>query len=348
GTIQNQVMGVKFSGFREQNQISVLLLDTDQKPYPDGLAVRFEHQQLGGTTISTPLAPDTASCMQAHGCIAFIGQTASPIDKPDSTGLASVNLNSGTAAGPVAIGVTASAGHRDRNFTVNNIAIVGAKASGGHISVDCTPKNVPGLSDSDCSNSFYAGDGSTVTCTVFLADRFNNVLGVATRADFRTEIGSAGPPVSTLDYDPTKGGDQTAQLGHASDSVLVTGYRVPIDVTPLPFEHNETFDSGCGVTQHNPRDGLGTVIVATQGEEGFVDLNGNGVYDQGEPFIDSGEPFVDENDNNTWDPGEPFIDVNQNGHWDGPNGAWDSDTVIWAETRVTYSSEPAEVRWLNP
>src|SRR5262249_46723301 len=46
---------------------------------------------------------------------------------------------------------------------------------------------------------------------------------------------------------------------------------------------------------------------------------------------------VDENDNNQYDVGEPFIDVNQNQMYDGPNGKWDSDTVIWAETRILYT-----------
>jgi hypothetical protein len=45
------------------------------------------------------------------------------------------------------------------------------------------------------------------------------------------------------------------------------------------------------------------------GEESLVDLNGNGVYDPGEPFIDMGEPCVDVNENGQWDPGEPFFDT---------------------------------------
>src|SRR5262249_21598852 len=173
-------------------------------------------------------------------------------------------------------------------FTVQNISIVGAKASGAHISLDCNKKNIPALADSNCTNSFYDGSDATIACTVFLADRFNNVLGVATRADFRTEAGSAGPPVSTKDFDPSKGGDQSADLGHATDSVLVTGYQIPLNVPPIAGEFSLSYDSGhCGVIEHNPRDGLSTVIAAVQGEEGFVDLNGDGVYNLGEPFIDS-------------------------------------------------------------
>ena len=50
----------------------------------------------------------------------------------------------------------------------------------------------------------------------------------------------------------------------------------------------------------------------------------------------------DVNDDGVWQPGEPFIDVNMNGLYDGPNGKWDADTVIWAETRILYSGIAAE------
>jgi hypothetical protein len=41
--------------------------------------------------------------------------------------------------------------------------------------------------------------------------------------------------------------------------------------------------------------------------------------------------------------GEPFVDINKNGVYDGPNGHWDADTVIWAETRIVYTgyADPA-------
>jgi hypothetical protein len=108
-----------------------------------------------------------------------------------------------------------------------------------------------------------------------------------------------------------------------------------------------------GTPIFNPRDGLSTIIVMARGEEGFVDQNGNGVYDTGEPFIDLGEPYVDMNDNGKYDVGEPFWDTNSDGSYEGPNGSWDADTVIWAETRVLYTGPPVGgglpfSRWLTP
>lgn len=343
-SVQNPVMGVKYSGFNEQNAISVLLLDTEQKPYPDGLQVEFQHPPLGGSQISTPWT-DGNGCA-APACLRYLGATESPPDKPDTAGLAKVNLYSGTAAGPVSIQVRATAAGVTRTFTVQNIAVVGAKAA--HISVACTPLNVPAFIYDDCTNSFYGGPDALITCTVFLADRFNNVVGIPTRAEFRSEAGSGFSSVLTAGYDPVKGGDQTPDLGHANATISVSGYKLPADVAALPGEFSLSYDSGCGNKQHNPRDGLATVMVAVQGEELFVDRNGNGVYDAGEPFVDQGEPFVDENDDNVQSGDEYFIDVNQNGVWDGPNGVWDGDAVIWAEARVLYTGLPAypASRWL--
>ncbi len=340
GVIQNPVMGVKYSGWNEQNQISVLLLDTQQKPYPDGLNVRFEHQQLGGSTISTPWTPDTGTCLQANYCLGYLGQTTSPAGAPDTQGMAYVNLYSGTAAGLVAIKVTATAGGITSNYTIQNIAIVGAKASGAHISLECGPKNIPALAfDHDCVNTYYSGPESPIQCKAYFADRFNNVLGRAILATFSSEAGAAGPPAFTAQYDPTKSEDQTANLGFASDTVSVTGYKLPEEVAPIAGEPSVP-TSECGASTHNPRDGLNTIIVMAKGEEGFIDLNGNGVWDLGEPYIDQGEPFIDANDNGVYDSGEYFVDLNNNGKYDGPNGQWDADTTIWAETRVLYTGSP--------
>jgi hypothetical protein len=138
---------------------------------------------------------------------------------------------------------------------------------------------------------------------------------------------------------------------------------LPQGLPGLPnFEYSDVHDlDGCGASlgktiTHNPRDGLVTVIAYAQGEEGFFDgSNGcpaDGKYNPplsagcplGEKFVDLGEPFVDIDDDGERDSiangdlfDEPYIDVNNNGIWDGPNGAWDANTTIWAETRILYT-----------
>jgi hypothetical protein len=91
---------------------------------------------------------------------------------------------------------------------------------------------------------------------------------------------------------------------------------------------------------NNRRDNLVAMIAVTTGEEQFDDLNGNGKWDQGEPFVDTTEPFVDSNDNGTWDPGELFIDTNGNGQWDGKNGKYDPSTLIWASEKILWTGVP--------
>jgi hypothetical protein len=59
-----------------------------------------------------------------------------------------------------------------------------------------------------------------------------------------------------------------------------------------------TVISGCAVTfntqDFRPKDGFARVIAWMVGQEAYKDLNANGKYDQGEPFIDSGRIFRDD------------------------------------------------------
>jgi hypothetical protein len=309
---QYSIMGVKFSSYQESNEIVFQVLDSKGAPYPAGLQVTFTHAPAGGSFIgSTPNCTPTAC-------------TATAIT--DATGTVKVTLHSGTRASAVEVKAQATAGGVPGEATASNIAIVGARASGSEIAINCTPRNVAAFFDNNCLNSFVP---VTVNCTVTLGDRFKNVLGVSTQTTFSTEAGLAGSPQLT-DKD-----------GVAKGTVSVGNAKLPVDVDPFTGEWNLTYNSGCGVKTHNPRDGLVTIIASANGEEGFVDgsngLPSNGTYDLGENFIDIGEPFIDANDNNVRDANETYLDSNNNGLWDGPNGAWDSNKVIWAETRITYS-----------
>lgn len=353
--VQYPVMGARSSGVNEQNLLTVVLLDTEQRPYPDGLAVRFQHQQLGGSELSRPWAMDTATCKGPGAtppgtCLAHVAAIVSPSDATDSTGEASVNLYPGTLAGSVTVMATATAGGRTITYTLPSVAITGAKASGAHVSVDCSPKNVPALTDTDCRKSYYSGTGSTITCTAYLADRFNNVLGLPEHVSFQAENGASSPPSASVAYDPSSSGLQS-DLGRATGYIAVTGYDLPYDVDPIGGELSASGDLGCGFgnTVQNPRDGFVTVIALARGEEGFVDgsngLPADGEYQVGEYFIDLGEPFVDRDDDSVWDIGERYLDVNGNQIYDGPNGVWDADTMLWAETRIVYTGFPAVASW---
>jgi len=333
---QYSVQGVVTSGFQEVNLITFQLLDSTGKPYPANLAVNFSHQSLGGSYIGP--GPNCAAAPSGIICTTT-GVT-------NAQGQAQVLLTSGRVAGVVSVTATATAGGVTKSGVATNLAIIGAKANGAHITIDCNPKNIPALTYQDCTYTQYANTDNIVTCTVTLADRFNNALGTQTLVTFMSEAGNVGPPTLTPAYDPSKLPDQQELLGEAQDYILVTGGTLPLDVTPFTGENSLSYTNKCGTLVHNPRDGVVTVIAMANGEEGFVDLNGDGLYTPattttaGEPFIDLGEPYVDENDNGQWDPGEPFVDLNNNGVYDGPNGKWDANTVIWAETRIVYTGFP--------
>jgi len=94
----------------------------------------------------------------------------------------------------------------------------------------------------------------------------------------------------------------------------------------------------------NPRDNLVSMIAVTTGEEGFIDINNDGICQQeSEPFVDLTEPFVDSNDNGTRDDDEKFIDVNNDRKWNGKNGKWDASTLIWVQERILWTGVPHPV-----
>jgi hypothetical protein len=329
-SVENFLMGVKTSGYQEQNKIAFQLFAPNNEPYPEGLAVTFSHEPLGGSTIGPPPTPPCT----VPGCTVSIpGATG-------GSGKATVTMYSGTIAGTRDVAIQATAGGQTKVLNTSAIAIVGAKASGSKITLTCNPQDVPALLDTDCIVSL---NDEQITCTATLADRFNNVLGVSAIASFASEAGLVGPPVTTPKY-------PAADLGKAVNYINTKGGKIPVDVRPDPslLEWSRAADpldpGSCDFVEHNPRDGIVSVIAFAQGEEGFVDINGDGIYNDTEPFVDLGEPFVDSNDNNVQDPGEFFLDVNNNNKWDGPNGKWDSATTIWAETRIVYTGRAAFTR----
>lgn len=119
-------------------------------------------------------------------------------------------------------------------------------------------------------------DGVTTTITARLSDRYGNLVPDGTAVSFRTEGG----------------------VSSVTPSCVTTGGACNVTLT----------SSGT-----RPIDGRLTLLATAIGEESFTDLNGNGVYDLGEPYGDLPEAFVDGNENGTRDTGEEFVDFNRDG-----------------------------------
>ena len=97
-----------------------------------------------------------------------------------------------------------------------------------------------------------------------------------------------------------------------------------------------------------------TVVAVTRGEEEFVDVNGNKVYDDmidyQLSYMDLAEPCIDVNDDGECtsdlpvrgedDPqAEVFRDTNRDTIWSEGNGMWDANTEIWKATHVLWTGD---------
>ena len=72
-----------------------------------------------------------------------------------------------------------------------------------------------------------------------------------------------------------------------------------------PARARSQLDSGYPGALGQPMGGRSTILAFSQGEESFVDTNGNGIYDFGEPFIDLTETFLDKNEDEVFGNGNP-------------------------------------------
>ena len=187
----------------------------------------------------------------------------------------------------------------------------------------------------------WAIDGTTTTATVYLADRFNNPVPDGTAVTFVTEGGSIQGSCTTT-------GGQCAVTWTSQAPRPTDGYAGPNPPNP------------------NVTGGRSTVLAYTVGEESFVDVNGNGVFDDGDSFTDLGEPYLDANENGSYDAGEFFYDFNKNGLRDGPNGSYDgvlcqhsslcggstapigvSSVIVMAGSSINVSISPSNATFAN-
>src|SRR5688572_24564977 len=238
----------------------------------------------------------------------------------NSAGNVSVPINAGSAAGTVTL--TANVTVNGVAFTTSTsvISIGGAVPSAHHFTIATARFNLPGL----------VRAGFQTTISVFLADRFSNFNILAgTQVSFFTEAGAI---------------DTSVNLDETGFGTVTIRTQDPMPVTIPSFL--PTF-----ATPDNPRSGHLKVIAVARGEEGFFDVNGNGLYDPGidifNPTMDQSEPFVDENENGVREPSEQFVDANANGQFDGPNGVWDGpgctqpgcnqNPTIWQSIKLMFT-----------
>ena len=144
-----------------------------------------------------------------------------------------------------------------------------------------------GLPDNDsfslavtCPNiEGYDLDGTEVEVTARLADRYNNPVPDGTAVTFNSEGGNI--------------------LGSCTTETTAT-------------------QSGlCSVTWTSsaprPSNGRSTILATAIGEETFVDINSNGIFDGSDTWSDLAEAFRDDNESSSYDLGELFMDFDGDG-----------------------------------
>jgi hypothetical protein len=261
------------------------------------------------------------------------GEAVAPTTVGTVGGLASTVLTSGTVSGPVRVLASITIGATTLTSSSTNVSITGGPPSGAHMSVAPAYRNIAGL----------VTQGIICDVTALVGDRFGNPVPQNTAVSFFTNGGVVTPQ------------GITDALGNSVGVKIKTGQPTPHVGTVTNFG--------------DPRTGLVTVIAVTQGEETFIDSNGNGLFDgPGEfdptdPELDTPEPFIDHvnlcngqpfpapcpanplnppvlSGDGLFDPNnryELFIDGNGNGAWDLPNGVWDANKPIFATTTVLFT-----------
>ncbi len=318
--IEPKEIGIIGSGVVQSTTIEFLVKDNLGNPVVDGTQVDFALGKTtlgGGETITTQGKIGTTATGTTHN------------------GLVSVTLKSGAVAGSIDVIATVN----DTISTVAQVTIVGGLPDADHLSLAFEFLNIAG------GVTF----GLLDEVTAFVGDRFGNIVPDGTPVSFITEGGMIGKSIGGGAFTTTTElGQATAILQSANPTVPLLG-----GVPTLRGEYQcsgdfaAVFSDGTEMLCGNP--GLVTIVFFTTGSESFVDSNGNGEYDQNEPFDDMSEPYIDGNDNAVFDLDELYIDVNGNGQFDNGNNQFDGpgglfeNTTIWHSGRILFSDYIAPI-----
>jgi hypothetical protein len=219
---------------------------------------------------------------------------------------------------PTAVRVTAS---------LESNPLISSQSDGLIISTGVSDQNSMTLGPENFNPETWSINGVEVVLTVHAADHFNNPVPDGTSVYFTTEGGQI---------------QSQCQVEDGTCSVDWTS------ANPRPDE-NDVPDGMAGRL---------TILATMLGEESFVDANGNGVLDSGDPaYADIPEAYRDDNEDNEKHPSyEEFVDFNTNGIYDGAdsdpnyNGVLccDTDAVAAAQSAVDAGEDPGVCYGVTP
>jgi hypothetical protein len=239
-TAQTLVVSSASSGTK-QSTVSFQVVDSAAPPA--GMASQSVTISLNSQAVSAGVKFNVSGTLTS----------ANQVVNTDSSGVASVTIQSSTFPTPVSVTAYLTA-IPTMTASSSGMVVTAGAPSQSYTSVGPLHPNIAGLEH----------DGVSTTVTLRTADRQGNPVPPGTVATFITNSGTITPGSCSTD---------------ASSACTVT-YTT----------------SGT-----KPTDGVVTVLAYLPGEESFSDLNGNNVWDAGEPFQDMGQAFRDDNHNGVYD-----------------------------------------------
>ncbi len=303
--------GITGAGPRnETSVVSFKLLDESNQPAPNELVCFELSTDVGGMTLSpSPLAEDYAKCSN----MPQVGNPEYPAD---------ITLPNKYAVGYTnALGEVSTTVHSgDVPTSVKVFAIWSESKGSGHNAIISNTSDelavTTGIADNDSfSLSTTIGnpeawnyDNEIVSVNVLAADHFNNLVPAGTTITFRTEGGGIDGSCTTgIKADGNPNGacsvEWRSQDSRPFENVPVVcpngGFNDGTSMSTIPpcmgNDYN-SFLNGTNSIIPEPRPGRVTITASAIGEESFVDLNGNGLFDSGEFFLDLSEAFTDHNE----------------------------------------------------
>jgi hypothetical protein len=324
--------GLDGAGARSETSSVVFKLLNEVGQPASSQRVCFElSTDVGGMVLTpAPLASDFVNCPNFPK--AGDSEYPTDIDSPnkyavaytDASGNVSVTVRSGTVPTPVKV----FAVWQDASDTTS--PIVANVSDSLTVTTGLADYNSFSLSATILNPEAWDHDGATSTITIRSADHFNNPVPQGTVINFRTEGGSIGATCQTIDSTGACSVEWTSQNPRPFEGTTV--------VCPAPFNGFNTppctgtllssYVNGQNSVIVEPRPGRSAITAFAIGEESFVDLNGNGLFDAGEDFIDLTEAFTDHNEDKAYRGSplpagavtEEFIDFNANGSFDSADG----------------------------
>ena len=267
-----KVLGIKGAGQSETSVIQFLVIDVNGIPVNGALVNFVMTGPNGGEFIGDiDTTPNLASATTV------------------SSGIASMLLHSGTIAGPVNITASTTIANGPIFSSATPLSIGGGFPSATHFSVGSTVLNLEGFDWINLQSIVNA----------FVADRFGNYNVLkGTSVSFYTEAGAidrqgiTGEDINSACHGPDT--DRGCNAG-AAGALFRTQDPMPQDVSPalagdalsIYFGGNEYFRVDAAGITHNPRDGWVTIVVATKGEETFLDENHDGLFTRSYKSFDS-------------------------------------------------------------